>query len=548
MSTQKLANILGNKLQACVSIELEDGTVYGNCSPTGEPINSSPNGATSNAYLDRMIKKTENRVQLNIHKGNIQKQLDDIAKMSQNLASHNEHETVKMCERLTSIMEDDSVSQTKEIKGMYEDTRKAYQQALQSTVGGSFIPPFAGQASAEQARYSQAVNQLQQQTQSDIEHKCALVQRDHTWKLSLIEDEYNKKMQFHQWTFDNKKRSLEDSRDDKIRQIESGYSDDSRKRSDIEYAQQTFKTELGYATDSLRSSQRHERQQSTQSQKLSHDHSFRHVRSDAQKHQSNQLNKLKSQHLSNMNRIKANQAAHISNLKAVKIQQEKRMLERKRQLEEQLKKINEEEKILRERVLNKMLYKKMDIRNSLQRLNWCEPDNRQLEENKYWVYFNGLWANVTVRDILSLAADMTPYLRFAKTIAEFAMDNNKSVPLYQLFLPKLLRKVGKAGKKKSNYREYIDPKDGTLKAELKVGGSLRKWSERFPHRQPRNALEKKAFDAAYQDKGVRIIKQLKDPRFKGMSKYRVSVKEGQDSAVVHYVKDLSNRILDVKFK
>jgi hypothetical protein len=59
-----------------------------------------------------------------------------------------------------------------------------------------------------------------------------------------------------------------------------------------------------------------------------------------------------------------------------------------------------------------------------------------------------------------------------------------------------------------------------------------------------------ALDAAKQGEGKVIIKNLGDPRYKGMEKieYKVKSANGRDS-VVHYVRDpKTGKLMDFKFK
>ena len=72
-----------------------------------------------------------------------------------------------------------------------------------------------------------------------------------------------------------------------------------------------------------------------------------------------------------------------------------------------------------------------------------------------------------------------------------------------------------------------------------------KWS-----RAPKNIQDQMTLEAARRDAGVIIIKDLKDPRFKGMLKMELKIKSknGNDT-VVHYVKDpRTGKLADFKFK
>jgi hypothetical protein len=72
-----------------------------------------------------------------------------------------------------------------------------------------------------------------------------------------------------------------------------------------------------------------------------------------------------------------------------------------------------------------------------------------------------------------------------------------------------------------------------------------KWS-----REPKSVQDKMALDAAKNGEGQTIIRDLGDPRYKGMDKMELKVKSdaGRDS-VVHYVKDpKTGEVMDFKFK
>jgi hypothetical protein len=71
-----------------------------------------------------------------------------------------------------------------------------------------------------------------------------------------------------------------------------------------------------------------------------------------------------------------------------------------------------------------------------------------------------------------------------------------------------------------------------------------------PIRQPASIQDQMAMDAAKKGAGERIMKNLKDSRFKGMEKFEYKVKSdaGNDS-VVHYVRDpKTGKLMDFKFK
>ena len=75
--------------------------------------------------------------------------------------------------------------------------------------------------------------------------------------------------------------------------------------------------------------------------------------------------------------------------------------------------------------------------------------------------------------------------------------------------------------------------------------SVDKWS-----RTPKTLQDKMVLDAAKQGKGKLIIKDLNDPKYKGMEKweYKVKSETGKDS-VVHYVRDpKTGELMDFKFK
>jgi hypothetical protein len=69
-------------------------------------------------------------------------------------------------------------------------------------------------------------------------------------------------------------------------------------------------------------------------------------------------------------------------------------------------------------------------------------------------------------------------------------------------------------------------------------------------RNPLSLQDQMTLDAARGGAGTRIIKDLKDPRYRGMEQweYKVKSQQGKDS-VVHYVRDPSEgTLMDFKFK
>ncbi|WP_370600362.1 hypothetical protein [Pseudomonas nitroreducens] len=78
-----------------------------------------------------------------------------------------------------------------------------------------------------------------------------------------------------------------------------------------------------------------------------------------------------------------------------------------------------------------------------------------------------------------------------------------------------------------------------------TGSDIDKWS-----RTPKSLQDQMALDAAKSGQGVVIIKDLNDPRFKGMEKIELKIKSanGNDS-VVHYVRNPeTGELMDFKFK
>ncbi|MGK3122436.1 hypothetical protein, partial [Pseudomonas corrugata] len=72
-----------------------------------------------------------------------------------------------------------------------------------------------------------------------------------------------------------------------------------------------------------------------------------------------------------------------------------------------------------------------------------------------------------------------------------------------------------------------------------------KWS-----RDPKSLQDQMTLDSAKKGYGFLIIKDLKDPTFKGMEKWELKVKSNnRNDSVVHYVRDPNTgKLLDFKFK
>jgi len=72
---------------------------------------------------------------------------------------------------------------------------------------------------------------------------------------------------------------------------------------------------------------------------------------------------------------------------------------------------------------------------------------------------------------------------------------------------------------------------------------------KFRH-TPKNLLEKLTLDEAKNGAGMRIIKNLNDPKFKGMEKWQhIHKHSGGNQSIIHYVRDpKTGKLMDFKFK